>query len=97
MLKDLKHYNFNDLYAIKGTPNYCARYVKDFGQKTYLNGFQNYPNSRCECLGYDTRAEAINNYTLIWGSIRHFVIIKINALQFQQNATVVMNTKITNI
>lgn len=64
--KDVEYYDYDKLRSIYGKPNYCARYVKDFGQKVYLDGEEYYPETGANAWTYDTTARAIGNYTLIW-------------------------------
>ena len=65
--KDLNLYNYDALLLITSAkPNYPTTYISEFGQKVYLNGENNYINPAAHAWEYDTKKEAIDNYTLIW-------------------------------
>jgi hypothetical protein len=64
--KDLGHYNYDKLLLVPAKANYPVKYVMDFGQNTYVNGFQNYLNPGAHAWAFDTKKGAIDNYNLIW-------------------------------
>ena len=64
--KDISFYNYDKLLSILAKPNYPATYVTEFGKKVYFNGENNYVNPGAHAWEYDTKKEAIDNYTLIW-------------------------------
>lgn len=64
--KDTNFYNYDKLLSIAAKPNYPVTYVIDFGQNVYLNGDKYYINPGAHAWEYDTKKEAIENYTLIW-------------------------------
>lgn len=66
LIKKSNYYNYNNLIKISGTPNLCARYVKDFGSIVYSNGNLDYPDTGANAWTYDTKQEAIEAYNLIW-------------------------------
>ncbi len=67
MLKtDANFYSYDKLLSIAAKPNYPAIYIIDFGQKAYFNGNKYYIDPRAHAWEYDTKKEAIENYTLIW-------------------------------
>lgn len=64
--KDIEHYNYDKLLQVPVKENYPVSYVMDFGKSNYLNGNQYYPNPGAHAWAFDTKKEAIDNYTVIW-------------------------------